>query len=113
MTRAALIAVLLLTACTNAADRTDIPAKYDHPFAGRKIVESLSPEEVAVRCGNAWDVKWWQIAKACNWTFPDPLNPGKLAAHFIYPRWKDVGTDRLVFLIRLETAKANGWDAVR
>ena len=106
----ALSLLLLLTA---PAFAQDIPAQYDHPFAGRLIVETLSYWAVRERCKDSWDVRPGQWAVACSWRFPDPLNPGRMACHVVYPRLEDGAwsVDDEVLAIRTETANCNGWHA--
>lgn len=91
------MAALVLSGC----DRTDVilpPAEYDHPYSLPISIQTVSLEDVPAACGLKGHID------ACAFRHP-------LACRVIYPRVQDVGTDKLVALIRHETAHCNGWPA--
>ena len=84
------------------------PAQYDHPFAGRLVVEQIPLRDVQAAC-RLHPASGY--TEACAWTFADPMQPGKLACRIIYPRLSDVGADMMVALNRHETGHCDGWPA--
>lgn len=93
----------------HAADAAVIlpPAEYDHPFAGRLIVETIPFFDVQSACGRVEGFYGSGRVDACSRLFADNLNPGNMACHIIYPRAVD--EDTMVALIRHETGHCNGW----
>lgn len=83
------------------------PPQYDHPFTGRVIYETMPYWKIQERIGSP-PVKG--RVEGFSWTFPDPLHPGKAAAHVILPEEGDGVTPQMIEDIkRHENAHNNGW----
>lgn len=96
MTRAILAVIFLLAGCSKFGSGVVLPpAEYDHPYAGRLIVQTLSIWEMPAACG-------LRHVEACSFRMNG-------VCRVIYPKLADVGADTMVALIRHETAHCNGW----
>lgn len=96
MTRAILAMIFLLTGCSKFGSGVVLPPpEYDHPYAGRLIVQTVSIWSMPVACG-------LRDVVACSFRMNG-------VCRVIYPRLSDVGQAKMLDLIRHETAHCNGW----
>lgn len=107
------LAFLFFAPAASAAPVILPPPEFDHPFAGRLIVETLPLDDVIKACPRSVSqtvvLPPGMYFDACSWRFPDWLNGGAWGCHIILPIAEDVEPGRQKQLKRHEIGHCNFW----